>query len=149
MPNININIANKRATTEGSPVIVCGNSDYMLQLTFDDEWSAATYKTARFVYVQNGQVLHEDRDFNGTEVQVPALANTTQVKVGVFAGELYTSTAAVIPCKASILCGSGEPANPTPEEDARIMELLNLAIKQQADAEAAAEAADSVFIPDF
>ena len=138
MPNININIGNKRAIAEGAPVIVCGNSDYNLQFTFDAEWSEATYKTARFVYIQNGQVVHEDVDFQGTTAKVPVLTNTEQVKVGVYAGELYTSTPAVIPCKLSILCGSGDPATPTPEEDARIMQLLNLAIAQQADAEEAA-----------
>ena len=135
---ININITDKRASVEGAPVIVCGNSEYSIKFTFDAEWGADTYKTARFVYVRGGRVLHEDRDFTGDTVQVPRLANIREVHVGVFEGERYTTTPAVIPCEPSILCGSGEPAAPSPETDARILELLNLAIAQQAQAEATA-----------
>lgn len=127
MPIIGINVKDKRAAVEGTPVIVCGNADYTLQLTFDEEWEAATYKSARFVYVKNGQVLHQDATFTGETVAVPVLSDIDRVNVGFYAGELHTSTPAVIPCKASILCGSGEVAYPTPDEDARIMELLNVA----------------------
>lgn len=135
---IKINIADKRPTVEGAPVIVCGNSDYSLEFAFDAEWSARPTRTARFVYVQDGQVKHTDKNFTGSTVAVPALLRITQVHVGVFAGELYTSTPAVIPCEASILCNSGSPATPTPETDARIMELLHMATEQQTDAEEAA-----------
>lgn len=124
---IKINIANKRPTVDGTPIIVCGNSDYTIEFTFDAEWTAAGIKTARFVYFSKGKVKHQDVNFTGNTVAVPIISNTTQVKVGVYAGELRTTTPAVIPCDLSILCGSGEPAIPTPEEDARIMQLLNMA----------------------
>ena len=138
---IQISVTNKIAAVKGTPVIVCGNSDYSVQFAFDGEWGAGTYKTARFVYIQDGEVKHQDVDFTGDTVNVPALYNTREVRVGVFEGEIHTSTPAVIPCKPSVICGSGAPAIPTPEQDARIMELLNLAIEQQASAEAAAVAA--------
>lgn len=125
---IKINIANKRPTVDGTPIIVCGNSDYTIEFTFDAEWSAAGIKTARFVYFSKGKVKHQDVNFTGNTVAAPIITNTTQVKVGVYAGELRTTTPAVIPCDLSILCGSGEPAIPTPEEDARIMQLLNMAL---------------------
>lgn len=141
MPEINIAITNKVATVQGTPIIVCGNSDYTINFTFDADWDALTYKTARFVYIRFGKVLHEDRDFTGNVVEVPVLSNTQFVKVGVFGGDICTTTPAEIPCKNSILCSSGEPAVPTPEEDARIIALLNLAIDQQASAEESANAA--------
>ena len=35
--SIKINIANKHCIVEGTPVIVCGNSGYMITFTFDAE----------------------------------------------------------------------------------------------------------------
>lgn len=142
---ININITDKRASVAGAPVIVCGNSDYSIKFTFDDEWGTNTYKTARFVYVRGGRVLHEDRGFTGDSVQIPMLKNTQQVHIGVFQGDIHTTTPAVIPCELSILCGSGEPAEPAPDTDpetySQIVELLNLAIVQQEEATAATNTA--------
>ena len=136
---LHISVINKVATyQQRDGAIVCGNSDYQIEFTFDDEWNASTYKTARFVYSRGGAVVHQDVDFTGNTVTVPVLTKTTEVYVGIFAGELRTSTPAVIPCKLSILCESGTPAIPSPETDARIMQLLNLAISQQDSAEEAA-----------
>lgn len=139
---LHISVINKVATyQQRDGAIVCGNSDYQIEFTFDDEWNASTYKTARFVYSRGGAVVHQDVDFTGNTVTVPVLTKTTEVYVGIFAGELRTSTPAVIPCKLSILCESGTPAIPSPETDARIMQLLNLAISQQDSAEEAATTA--------
>lgn len=110
--NINITIANKHCTVEGAPVIVCGNSDYTLQLTLDDDWGKDTSKTARFVYVQRGEVKHQDVVFSGSTVEVPVLSDTREVKVGIYEGNLQTTTPAIIPCQPSILCGSGKPGAP-------------------------------------
>ena len=40
MPTIKITVTEKLASLEGSPVYVCGNSDYSVAFTFDAEWSA-------------------------------------------------------------------------------------------------------------
>lgn len=121
---ININITDKRPVVEGSPVIVCNNSDYSIKFTFDADWGVDTYKTARFVYSRGGRVLHEDRGFIGDTVQVPELANVSAVYIGVFEGDLHTSTPAVIPCELSIICKSGEPAAPPPDIDQTLAEQL-------------------------
>lgn len=121
---ISINIKDKIATVEGSPVIVCGNSDYEIRFAFDDEWTDKTTKTARFVYLVNGQRQYQDVVFTGDTVSVPVLANTDEVAVGVFAGELSTTTPALIPCKRSIRCGTGAPADPTPDQYDQIMAAM-------------------------
>lgn len=122
---INIGIINKFATAAGAPVIVCGNDDYTVQFTFDEEWEGLDTKTARFIYVQDGAVKYTDVVFAGDTVAVPVLADTPEVLVGVFAGDLRTSAPVCIPCEPSIRCGTGAPVAPTPEVYDQIMELLN------------------------
>lgn len=123
MADIQITITEKRPQVIGAPVIVCGNSDYTITFIFDSEWSAGT-KTARFVYVRDGAVMHEDVVFSGSTVAVPILDNVREVRVGVYAGNLQTSTPVVIPCECSIRCGTGAPADPTPSQYDQIIQLL-------------------------
>lgn len=124
MKNINITVENKRAAVVGSPVIVCGNSDYTVTFAFDNEWSLTGPKTARFVYVKRGEVMHEDVLFDGNTVAVPVLSDVTFVNVGVFAGDLCTTTPARVNCHPSILCGSGIVQAPTPDVYSQIMALF-------------------------
>lgn len=122
--NIKVFIRERRAQVEGAPVIVCGNSDYTITFDFDSDWSQTGPKTARFVYVKGGEVLHEDKVFQSKTVAVPVLSDVSFVDVGVFAGDLCTTTPARIRCKKSILCGSGEVHEPTPDVYAQIMALF-------------------------
>ena len=102
---LNITVADKVATYRSRDgYIVCGNSDYVIQFAFDSDWDAHTEKTARFVL--NGQFV--DVDFTGTECSVPIITNVSQVEVGVYAGDLCTTTPAIIECKKSILCEDAE-----------------------------------------
>lgn len=123
--NILIDIENKHAKVLGSPVIVCGNSNYTIKFTFDSEWSNLTTKTARFVYVQNGKVKYTDVVFTGDIVDVPLLSNVKEVRVGVYSGALHTTTPALIPCERSIRCGTGAPEDPTPSQYDQIISLIN------------------------
>jgi len=123
--NIKVDIVDKHATTLGAPVIICGNSDYSITFTFDDEWAEHDTKTARFAYVRAGVLQYTDVIFTGDTVDVPVLAEITEVRVGVFAGDLRTSTPARIPCEYSIRCGTGAPVEPTPDVYDQIMALLN------------------------
>ena len=124
MPKIHVTVKDKVATGEGSR-IVCGNSDYMAVFSFDEEWAAYDVKTARFVY-PGGAGDHIDVVFEGSTCPVPVLHGTIGVKVGVFAGELHTTTSAWFDCKKSVLCESGGgPADPPPDVYDQIMEQLN------------------------
>mgnify|MGYP003291246010 CR=1 FL=1 len=90
--------------------IVCGNSDYKIQFAFDSEWDAYAEKTARFVW--GGKYI--DVEFTGDVCSVPIGHNTRDIKVGVYAGDLRTTTSATIRCERSILC---EESKPSPEND--------------------------------
>ena len=113
--------------------IVCGNSDYQVQFSFDDEWAEFETKTARFIFGNN--VV--DVLFTGDTVAVPIISDASSVKVGVFAGNLHTTTSAIIPCKKSIRCEGGDPVDPTPAAYDQIMEGYNQTLKNYGDVEAA------------
>ena len=103
---LHISVLDKKATylsRDGD--IVCGNSDYVIEFAFDAEWAAHNEKIARFIW--NG--AYKDVTFTGTTCPVPIITNTTLVEVGVYAGELSTTTPALIGCQKSILCQSTEP----------------------------------------
>ena len=119
---LHVTVANKVATynrRDGS--IVCGNSDYQIQFVFDSEWDAHAVKTARFLY--NSTAM--DVPFEGDTVAVPILRNTVLLSVGVFAGDLQTTTSATIPCIKSILCQDGLPPDPEPDVYTKLMAMLN------------------------
>ena len=117
---INISIRERRADSPPDRII-CGNSDYQIVFDFDDEWSAYPVKTARFSWTNQ----YVDVVFQGNTCQVPVLTDTIICAVGVYAGELRTTTPAWIGCDKSILCGGGVPADPLPDVYTQIMELLN------------------------
>lgn len=101
---IQINVANKHATVVGAPTIVCGNSEYTIRFTFDDEWAAENEKTARFVFTNGDEIKYIDVEFEGTVAPVPMLSGITEVFVGVYVGNRLTTTSAAIPCVRSIRC---------------------------------------------
>lgn len=121
---INIAIKQKIATnTSPGLLYVCGNSDYTVTFAFDAEWDAFTTKTARFITDQNTVI---DIIFRGNTCKMPMMQNTHLIRVGVFAGDLHTTTPAVIGAKKSILCGSGIPADPAPDVYQQIMERMDV-----------------------
>lgn len=120
MPNINITVAGKIATNVTHGVeIICGNSDYTITFTFDSEWTGKTDRTARFVYIKDGRSVYQDVGFTGdaVAVPVPVLSGVDYVLVGVFAGNLQTTTPAKVLCTRSILCmGQSEQLTPLGRE---------------------------------
>lgn len=102
MPNINITVREKIAHTISDTCIVCGNSDYVAIFDFDAEWDAYATKTARFIW--GGTFT--DVPFTGNECPVPVIPDAVSVLVGVYAGDLHTTTAAAVEVRRSILGGS-------------------------------------------
>ena len=120
MPNISITVKNKVARGDGT-IIVCGNSDYVAHFDFDSEWDEYTTKTAHFEW--GGR--YEDRVFTGNECAVPVVYSINALTIGVFAGDIHSTTPAFFKC---VPCGQDSdsiPADPTPDVYAQIMELLN------------------------
>jgi hypothetical protein len=121
MARIEISVQNRVAWQTNSTDYICGNSDFEVGFIFDKEWDEFETKTARFIH--GGE--HTDIVFTGNECKVPKILNVKRMEVGVFAGNLYTTTPAFVHCRKSILCESGAPADPTPDVYAQVMERLN------------------------
>lgn len=118
---INVMVVDKIATADSDALYVCGNSDYAVVFNFDGEWDEHESKTARFSY--NGS--YTDVVFQGNECPVPVLSDVYGFKVGVFAGNLRTSTPAYVAAKKSILCENGSPAAPMDDVYNQLMALIN------------------------
>lgn len=125
MPTINISIRDKRAAAEPA-MIVCGNSDYIVEFAFDAEWEQEPIRTARFI--ANGS--YRDVVFTGNLCAVPIITDATEVHIGVFAGNLRTSTGARIPCTRSITYGDGSPAPETEDVYAQLIEMIEAGMLQ-------------------
>jgi hypothetical protein len=128
MTNIKITVAKKRATLDHDARIVCGNSDYTVTFAFGDEWAGYSVKTARFTYKVKGLRRKQEVVFSGDTCPVPTLTNTDEVLIGVYAGNLRTTTGAAVPCDRSILCG--DPVHEDPPEDVynQVVELCGEAV---------------------
>lgn len=121
MKLFDVTVRDRIAVNHTQVPYVCGNTDYKIRFEFDAEWEAYTTKTARFVW---GNQYH-DEVFTGNECPVPKITDVCVFEVGVFAGDLQTTTPAGIPAKKSILCGNGSPADPSPNVYDQVMETLN------------------------
>lgn len=126
MNYIKITVREKRAKCNGRERIVCGNSDYVIKFDFDDEWAAYDTKTARFVY-DGGK--YTDVQFTGDEVGVPVLRDTRTVSVGCYAGDIHTTTAALIQAVPCCTDPDGTPADPAPDVYIQLMERFDTAVR--------------------
>lgn len=119
-----IEVTEKVAAVSGTPVIVCGNSDYTVVFAFDSEWDAFIAKTARFTYCKNGVFRYEDVLFEGDSVSVPVLRDVDEIAIGVYAGDLHTTTPARVPCARCITDGAPVHDPPAPDVYDQLMEYL-------------------------
>ena len=117
MHYINITVREKSARADDRARIVCGNSDYAVRFDFDEEWEAYDLKTTRFI-TEGG--FFTDVQFTGSDCAVPVLTGTRTLLVGVFAGDVRTTTPYIpaIPC---ITDTGGIPAAPPPDVYAQLM----------------------------
>ena len=94
---LNITVRNKIATTADPTTVVNGNNDYTVVFDFDSEWDSLSNKTAMFVYGREEQ-KYKTVTFTGNSCVMPALYNTGYVLIGVFAGDIKTTSAAYVKC---------------------------------------------------
>lgn len=123
MQVIKISVRERIAATVGKPVYICGNSSYIVHFDFDAEWDAMQYKTARFI-AEDGRYF--EKIFTGNDCPVPIINNTRVLRVGVYAGNLQTTTPAIVQAAKSILCGGGVHSEPPADVYMQIMEKLNM-----------------------
>ncbi|MGN1368447.1 MAG: collagen-like protein [Aristaeellaceae bacterium] len=119
--SIQIAIRGKVARQTDKTVYICGNSDFTCVFDFDEEWDAYDAKTARFCYGES----YTDMVFRGNVCPVPVMRGVWSFEVGVYAGDLHTTTPAVVSAKKSILCADGVPKEPEPDVYGKIMEQIN------------------------
>lgn len=126
MKQIEINVNNKIAClVDEEQYLVCGNNDYEVVFHFDEQWSGVNAKTALFVFGQEPIAM----PFEGNVCEGVAIEGATLCGIGVFAGNLKTSTGAYIKCLPSIRDNGGIPKPPTPEVYDKIMEMLDKAMQ--------------------
>lgn len=101
MPTINIKVKDKIAKQVGNERYICGNSDFTVEFEFDSEWDAYPTKTARFRY----DGVYQEKVFTGNSCPVPVIFNAGAIAIGVYAGDLRTTTAAIVEARHSILDG--------------------------------------------
>ena len=120
MPQLIIKIKDKIAKPLNNCVI-CDNSDYTVKFIFDEEWEKEPLRIARFIW--NKQYV--DVQFTGDTCEVPVVSKTNNLAIGVYAGDLRTTTPAILTCYTSILSEDVVEHSVTPSEYEEIMKLLN------------------------
>jgi hypothetical protein len=120
--NVNAKIANLANAEE---YLVNGNNDYEVVFSFDGEWDGVSAKTAMFVFGRNSVAV----PFEGNVCDGVSIEGSTICAIGVFAGEIKTTTGAVVKCIQSIRDIGEVPKPPTPEVYDIIMALLDKAIQ--------------------
>lgn len=141
---INISIKDKIAVADKSALYICGNSDFVINFAFDEEWEAHITKTARFIF--NDSFI--DVVFEGNQCAMPVISNTYNIQVGVFAGNLHTSTPAHISAKKSILCETNPPADPAPDVYAQMVEMFNAGLEEMKKIDTSAKQNGAMFFTD-
>lgn len=120
---IKITVSNKTATADDTRYI-CNNSDFTVVFDFDSEWDGFTTKTARFKYND----VYQDVVFTGNTCAFPVIGDAEIIKVGVYAGDLYTTTPAWIRAKKSILSGNEVHADPPADVYNQLISILESGI---------------------
>ena len=128
MPDITIKVRDKIAQPQGSPVIVCGNDGYHAIFDLDDEWSSYELITMRVAWTDtfSGQPRHTDVPFIRSigYADIPAIADAYEVQLGIYAGDIRTSTGARIPCERCVTDGGVYHEDPDPQTYAALLALL-------------------------
>lgn len=126
MPEIVVTVKNKMAVGDGS-VIVCNNSDYVVRFALDSEWDALALRTMRIVY---DSYSHTDIAFSGDTVALPTIIDRTSIGIGLYSGDIHTSTCAMFDCERTAdeiaeleaMQANIPTPSPTPEQRLDVLE---------------------------
>jgi hypothetical protein len=118
---INIKVEHKKADLITPIDIICDNNDYVVNFTFDSEWDNHPHKTARFSY--NGK--YDEVVFEGDTCIAPPIHDAKGVFVGVYSGDMSTTSPVLVPCVPSILTLGGEHADPPKDVYLQLLDELN------------------------
>lgn len=131
-----------KKTLDGKKV-VGDNTDYLAKFIFDDEWNGKI-KTARFInndkYVD---VILDENDSCHIPIEVMKSGN---MNVGVYAGNLTTTTPVKVKITASILEEDGLPADPTPDVYSQVITIVENIREEAVTTEEVQDAVDEYLI---
>ena len=99
-----LKVINKRIFVDDEFKIVNNNTDYTIKFVFDKEWSDLDNKTLRIEF-ENGNYI--DTPFTGDTVTLPQISNQNSFRLGVYAGDLHSTSILAVSCENSILDGGG------------------------------------------
>lgn len=122
--NIDVSVTSRRASVEGTPCVICGNSDYILRFTLDAEWDAVEDITAKIGYIRNGKPYRESVPVSGGACSLPVISGAYEISVGLTGGNIRTAAPAVIPCVPCITDFKGKPKAPVHDVYNEIMEAI-------------------------
>lgn len=125
-----VTVKKRIAVYHAKEKLICGNSLYAIRFDFDSEWASYPTKTAQFRYrKEDGEWVKHATLFDGTDCPVPPIPYAKILYIGVYAGDITTSTEAAVPCLLSALSHGGQPEEPETNVYNQIMEKLNEAEK--------------------
>ena len=122
--NFTITVQNKVAIAVDPPEIICGNSDYVIDFVFDKEWEEYEVKVAVFTFKRDGRKRYIEQVFMGTQCEVPVLTGIDEVTIGVYTGNLETTTGATVKTKKSVLCDVSKAEDPHNDVFCQLLEIL-------------------------
>ena len=119
---IHIEVRGKIATLKELDFqMVGGNSDYEVVFDFDEAWADHNVKTALFVFGRESV----PKVFEGDVCGGVAINNATTCYIGVFSGDIMTTTPATITdIRQSITDIGGTPQDPTPSVYNEIIKIV-------------------------
>ena len=100
MNEIVVTVRDKIATGDGTR-IVCGNSDYIVRFDLDSEWEQLDGLTMVVVYADK---TYTEVLCNENRASLPAISNQLYVEIGLYAGNMRTTTPAAFDCVKSVRC---------------------------------------------
>ena len=127
---LTISIQNRKAAADPLAFLTGGNNSDTVRFVTDAEWDEYPEKTARFVgWCDSRPVWYRDVLFTGDTVNIPEFYGTTSVGIGLYAGDVLTSTAAVVACLPPVTDTS--PHHAPPDYDVYTQLLAYLSILAQ------------------
>ena len=120
MPEIHIAVENGVASQRDTAVYICGSGDFTAVFAFEAGWPVEDLKTARF----QTESTYQDVLFRGNACPVPVFTNARKLEVGVYCGNLRTTTPARIAIREGIRSTWGPPEDPVPSLYDQILEAV-------------------------
>ena len=120
MPEIHIAVENGVASQRDTAVYICGSGDFTAVFAFEAGWPVEDLKTARF----QTESTYQDVLFRGNACPVPVFTNARKLEVGVYCGNLQTTTPARIAIREGIRSAWGPPEDPAPSLYDQILEAV-------------------------